>query len=76
MRQKKRKAERVYEDDPEGEMLLPTRKTKEIAESHLSEAEGLVVKGPHGLRGVGGRENGKELFDHVLNAMSKPTNKK
>ncbi|MBB6240125.1 hypothetical protein HDC90_004789 [Pedobacter sp. AK013] len=76
MRQKKRKAERVYEDDPEGEILLPTRKTKEIAESHLLEAKGKVVKGPHGLRDVGGNEDGKALFDYVLNGMSKPENKK
>jgi len=70
---KKRKAERVYEDDPEGEALLPARKTKEIAETHLKSKRNELEQGK--MDRLGENEQGKEMFDFVLKGMVSPDKK-
>ncbi len=69
---KKRKAERVYENDPEGEALLPVRKTKEIAETHQQAERDEIQQAK--LDRLGENEEGKEMFDFVLKKMASPDN--
>lgn len=72
MRERKRKAERIYKEDKEGETTLPVRKTKDIALDHSKTMGDDKPKGARSLGDIGGREDGRELFDFVLKKMSKP----
>jgi hypothetical protein len=75
-KKKKRKADRVYENDPEGEALLPVRKTKEIAETHSkTKTTKENKKFPPAMEQLGTKEDGKELFDFVLKGLSSPDKK-
>jgi len=70
---KKRKAERIYDDDPEGEALLPVVKTKELAANlGARNPRKQNDKFPPAVSQVGSKEDGKELFDFVLKKMASP----